>query len=227
MNILEMLPKNNDFILWITTILMFTLLVRLILSIFRMLEAKYIIKDVSCSKIFCKLLWGFSGDPKLDDYWLSALVGFSELVIFPILIFKHKWYYIGFWILIKTTANWGKWKQSRTIFNRFLFGNILSLFFSYLIFHQFFLKEHILNQLFVFMQSVLGNLLLIGLILNFIAAILIAFSIGKCPSEVYQDDEKGRKIHLAAMTHPLVFKFGIILLILGFFLQFVSVFIYI
>jgi len=226
MNILEMLPRNNDFLLWITTIFIFTLLVRLILSIFRMLEAKDIIKNMACFKIFIKLLWGFSGNPKLDDYWLSALVGFSELAVFPVLIFKHKWYYIGFWILIKTTANWGKWKQSRTNFNRFLVGNILSLFFSYLIFHQFFLKENILNQLLIFIQLIFRNLLLMGLTLNFIAAILIALSIGKCPTEVYQEDEKGRKIHLTAMVHPLGFRVGIILLIFGFFLQFASAFIY-
>jgi len=226
MNILEMLPKNNDFILWIVTIIVFTVIVRLILSVFRMLEAKNIVKDMSYLKIFLKLLGGFSGDTQLDDYWLSGLVGFSELVVYPVLIFQHKWYYIGFWILIKTTANWGKWKKSRTIFNRFLFGNILSLFFSYIVFHQFFLKEDILNQLIIFIQVILKNLLLIGLTLNFVAAIFVALSIDKCPSEVYQEDEKGRKIHLTAMVHPLGFKIGLILLIFGFFLQFVSVFVY-
>ena len=221
-----MLPKNNDFILWIVTIIVFTVIVRLILSVFRMLEAKNIVKDMSYLKIFLKLLGGFSGDTQLDDYWLSGLVGFSELVVYPVLIFQHKWYYIGFWILIKTTANWGKWKKSRTIFNRFLFGNILSLFFSYIVFHQFFLKEDILNQLIIFIQVILKNLLLIGLTLNFVAAIFVALSIDKCPSEVYQEDEKGRKIHLTAMVHPLGFKIGLILLIFGFFLQFVSVFVY-
>ncbi len=58
-----------------------------------------------------------------------------------------------------------------------------------------------------------------GLLLNLVGSILIAFSFGKNLGEAYQKDTKGRKIYLASFTSPLMFKWGIGLLILGFLVQ--------
>lgn len=62
----------------------------------------------------------------------------------------------------------------------------------------------------------------IGLLLNLIGGLLIAFSFGKPLSDAYQVDKKGRKRHLAMFHHPRLLKLGISLLILGFFLSLVS-----
>jgi hypothetical protein len=44
---------------------------------------------------------------------------------------------IGAWIAIKTASSWGGWHKTRTAYNRFLLGNILSLGASFLIYRIF------------------------------------------------------------------------------------------
>lgn len=61
----------------------------------------------------------------------------------------------------------------------------------------------------------------LGLVFNFIGAIIIAFSIGRLPEGGYQEDKKRRKIHLVAIVHPVAFAIGITFLIIGFALQFI------
>ncbi len=61
-----------------------------------------------------------------------------------------------------------------------------------------------------------------GLFLNLVGGLCIAFSFGKPLHEAYQEDKKGRKRYLAMFHHPRLFKLGISLLILGFFLSLVS-----
>ena len=47
---------------------------------------------------------------------------------------------IGAWIAIKTATSWGGWQRTRTAYNRFLLGNILSLSASFSIYKIFFIK---------------------------------------------------------------------------------------
>ena len=61
-----------------------------------------------------------------------------------------------------------------------------------------------------------------GLLLNIVGSLLIAMSFGKNLGEAYQEDEKANKIYLASFTSPKMFKWGIGLLIAGFFLQILS-----
>ena len=58
-----------------------------------------------------------------------------------------------------------------------------------------------------------------GLLLNLVGSILIALSFGKNLGEAYQKDAKGRKIYLASFMSPMMFKWGIGLLVLGFLVQ--------
>lgn len=70
---------------------------------------------------------------KIDDCWIPALIGFYELFLFPLLMLKGLWLVIGGWITIKTASSWGGWQKTRTAYNRFLLGNLLSLTVSVLI----------------------------------------------------------------------------------------------
>ncbi|MFB3919728.1 MAG: hypothetical protein ACE14U_06640 [Candidatus Velamenicoccus archaeovorus] len=78
-----------------------------------------------------------AGDVRIDDYWLPAIIGYSELICFPVFMANNWIPAIAAWIAIKTASSWGGWQKTRTAYNRFLLGNILSLtasFFMYLIF---------------------------------------------------------------------------------------------
>lgn len=79
-------------------------------------------------------------DPKLNDYWLPFLIGLLELIILPTLMYSKLYEVIGVWIGLKTVGQWKKWEESRTIFNRFIFGNILVIFFSFLLYKFFILR---------------------------------------------------------------------------------------
>ena len=62
----------------------------------------------------------------------------------------------------------------------------------------------------------------VGLILNFIGTLLIAFSVGKNSENAYQVDKNGRKKYLAIYISPIRFRIGIILVLLGFLLQIIT-----
>lgn len=72
------------------------------------------------------------------------------------------------------------------------------------------------------MQTLCGFLTLtrLGLLLNVAGTIMIAFSFGKNLGEANQEDAKGRKIYLAAFLRPKLFEWGVVIIILGFVLQF-------
>ena len=55
----------------------------------------------------------------------------------------------------------------------------------------------------------------IGLLLNFIGGLLIAFSVCKNPGEAYQE-YKGKKLYLACISSPFKFWAGIYMLTGGF-----------
>jgi hypothetical protein len=73
---------------------------------------------------------GFGGG-KIEDLWLPLLIGFSELVAYPVLLKTGQLLVIGGWVGIKTAGSWGAWQTSRTSYNRFLVANILNLAISY------------------------------------------------------------------------------------------------
>ncbi|MGD0626522.1 MAG: hypothetical protein ABSB32_17635 [Thermodesulfobacteriota bacterium] len=59
----------------------------------------------------------------------------------------------------------------------------------------------------------------VGLFLNFIGTILIAISMRENPEGAYQTGKMRHKIYLAAF-YPIWFRFGLILLALGFLFNF-------
>ncbi len=85
-------------------------------------------------RAFFNTLIGFSFDANrrsIDDYWLSTLMGIVELYVYPCLMIVDKWSVIGAWIGIKTASAWGMWQKTRTVYSRFLFGNLLALAVSF------------------------------------------------------------------------------------------------
>ena len=73
----------------------------------------------------------------LDDYLLPSVVGFFELMILPILMYSDAYEAIGAWITIKTLGQWKKWNTSRTTYNRFILGNLLVIFASFILYKNF------------------------------------------------------------------------------------------
>jgi hypothetical protein len=71
--------------------------------------------------------------PQSPDYWFNTLLGWFELVAFPIFIVTGAWAAIGAWLTLKTVAQWEAWKANRTTFNRFLIGTAALLFASWIL----------------------------------------------------------------------------------------------
>jgi len=133
-------------ILYIVLVIIFTLVIRAILSFFKALainngeiddpknneEIKW--KGKGCCKAFKHSFLSNANDVRIDNYWLPAIMGFAELGIFPFFMAESWFTAIAAWIAIKTATSWRGWQKTRTAYNRFLFGNILSLTASYFIY---------------------------------------------------------------------------------------------
>ena len=62
----------------------------------------------------------------------------------------------------------------------------------------------------------------VGLVLNFVGALMIAISIGRDPGQVHTGTDAGRNVSTAAIYHPRVLRSGLGSLVLGFLLQIVA-----
>jgi len=62
-----------------------------------------------------------------------------------------------------------------------------------------------------------------GLVLNFFGTIMVAFSFGKNLGDAYQEDSKRRKIYLASLLYPQLFKAGLMTVAVGFVFQAIPV----
>jgi hypothetical protein len=88
-------------------------------------------------KVFKHSFLSNGKDVRIDDYWLPSIIGYFELIIFPLLIAKDLIVVIGAWMAIKTASSWGGWEKTRTAYNRFLLGNLLSLSVAFAIYKIF------------------------------------------------------------------------------------------
>jgi len=61
----------------------------------------------------------------------------------------------------------------------------------------------------------------LALIFNFLGGLFIALAIGRPPSDIFQEDRRGRKIYIVALLRPIMFWFGVVLIILGPLLMFI------
>ena len=68
----------------------------------------------------------------VPDYWHPFILGLFELMAYPVLMATGNWRFVGAWLAFKTLAQWKHWAKYRVAFNRFLIGNALVLFCSFL-----------------------------------------------------------------------------------------------
>lgn len=123
--------------------LFFALLIRFILCLFKSFAHKS--KETNVKQANKKAYWKYvrssyfsnSGDYKIDDYFLPLFIGVFELILFPLLLQLGQFGIIGGWLAFKAIGTWGT-RNLRTAYNRFLFGNILSLGCSYMLWNIFF-----------------------------------------------------------------------------------------
>jgi hypothetical protein len=78
-------------------------------------------------RLWFDLFFSCGDNAKLDDYFLPTILGTIELILFPIFMFLDGWTVIGWWVGIKTVAQWKGWQQSRTPYMRFLVGSVLTI----------------------------------------------------------------------------------------------------
>ena len=64
----------------------------------------------------------------------------------------------------------------------------------------------------------------LGLLFSVIGTLLLAFAVGENLEKAHQTDKKGKPVYLAIIKSPLKLKWGIILVIVGFFAQFLASF---
>src|SRR5436189_1451219 len=148
--ILDKFPSGLT-IYYFTTALLFALIVRFILCIFKSLahyngetinendqfDKKLIdVRKKSRMFYFKKSFLGFNGEYKIDDYWLPYIIGSFELILFPLLYDNDQMKILGGWLAFKAIVNWAT-RNSRTAYNRFLLGNMLVLLFSFIMYKCF------------------------------------------------------------------------------------------
>jgi len=85
------------------------------------------------------------------------------------------------------------------------------------------LDNTIINTLSESFHQVIAISPRLGLLFNFIGTILIAFTVRKNPEEAHSLDKKGRQIYLASIIYPRMFSVGIGMIVIGFFLQLLTV----
>jgi hypothetical protein len=126
---------------------LFTVIIRTILSLFKALAINNGEID-KCNQVQWKnkgfwlafkhsFCFSTAKDIRIDDYGLPALIGYSEVVFYPLFITNGWFPAIGAWIAIKTASSWSGWQKTRTAYNRFLLRNILSLNASLLMYSLF------------------------------------------------------------------------------------------
>lgn len=122
--------------IWLFAIyaVLISLVIRTILSALRAWEIENENSEISFWPAFRNSFVGrgFGGERWYqNDYWHPFMLGTFELAAYPILLAGNKPEYIAGWLVLKTLPQWGRWKEKRTAYNRFLVGNALVLLVSY------------------------------------------------------------------------------------------------
>ena len=132
-------------ILFLLYCMIVSLIVRVIIMIFKTFALKDRVNELSTSYSFWGTFFraftgfGFSGKDVNDnhlyrdvnDNLLSFFIGAIEAGAYALFIFVNQPLLIGGWLALKTAGQWKNWAKTRTVFNRFLFGNILVILLSY------------------------------------------------------------------------------------------------
>ena len=139
--------EPTNWCLYIITTLLVVIAIRLILSTLKYLTEKS--RHPSENLRYWKIFRGFGVDNNnnnggnderraVDDYFLPAILGGLELIVYPILLASGVPEYIGLWLGLKVAPIFGSWTSHRETYQRFLIGNALNLILSYVLATYFF-----------------------------------------------------------------------------------------
>ncbi len=137
-------PVVSDFGCYLLVALFLALGVRLLLVLLKAYEVVSEEKGVAFWRAAARMYSGRGAtrpatDSKVDDrdgrgdYLAPLVLGWLELLTFPVLLRGGYWVYIGAWVGLKTLAQYRKWESNRSMFNRFLIGTALVLILAYVI----------------------------------------------------------------------------------------------
>ena len=77
------------------------------------------------------LVWGFNVGVSQNDYFQPFIVGFLELLVYPVLLAAGHPEYVGAWLGLKVVPRLGAWSTHRETYQRFLIGNGLVIVSAY------------------------------------------------------------------------------------------------
>ena len=82
---------------------------------------------------FWSIFLGFKVGEGSNDYFQPFIIGFLELLVYPVLLAADKPEYVGAWLGLKVLPQLGSWSTHRETYQRFLIGNALVIVSSYFI----------------------------------------------------------------------------------------------
>ena len=113
---------------YLASALLVCLLIRLVLTLLRLSEG---LSKQRPQPSFRSIFWGFKVGENANDYFQPFIVGFLELLVYPVLLAADKPEYIGAWLGLKVLPKLGVWSTQRETYQRFLIGNALVIVLSY------------------------------------------------------------------------------------------------
>jgi hypothetical protein len=125
---------------WLYTFgaLAFASLIRVVLSLVRAYKARNTPETLAHRRFWFAYGYYLRGlDPcrtssrDYGEYFASFLVGFIELLAFPVMFVLGLDTYIGAWIGLKTISIYFRWSGDRVVFNLFLAGNAATVVLSW------------------------------------------------------------------------------------------------
>src|SRR5690606_7954703 len=113
--------------------LLLALAVRLVLGLLKCYELATTIPEVRYGTALGRMFIGLSATDKppadggegTGDYLAPLVLGYLELLTYPVLMRGGYWLYVGAWVSLKTLAQYTHWVKNRSMFNRFLIGTAL------------------------------------------------------------------------------------------------------
>ena len=115
-------------LVYAASVILAGLLVRVASSALKAIEVAI---DKKASDFWSALWTALKGSGQYKDYWQPFVLGLLELAAFPVLMATDHWSYVGAWLGLKTVAQATRWKDDRSVFNRFLIGTGLVVLASY------------------------------------------------------------------------------------------------
>lgn len=127
------LPQNLG--CYIASAFLASLIVRFFLSFLRWSESWF---QPSPKSSYWTIFIGFGGARDQNDYFQPFVVGFLELLVYPVLLSSGVPGYIGAWLGFKVVPVFGAWAKHRQVYQRFLVGNAMVVIFSFVLYKCFY-----------------------------------------------------------------------------------------